>query len=98
MNTVKILKDGNRTTYILARDGESIPLVSVGDGEIKVEKTRIGSEEIAYALIAALRHAVKRSYGRSSDSYGPMGCPIERFYWEFVRAYEAQRAQHSSSA
>ncbi len=95
---LKILRDGNRTTYILARDGESIPLVSVGDGEIKVEKTRIGSEEIAYALIAALRHAVKRSYGRSSDSYGPMGCPIERFYWEFVRAYEAQRAQHSSSA
>ena len=95
---LKILKDENRTTYILTRDGESIPLVSVGDGEIKVEKTRIGSEEIAYALIAALRHAVKRSYGRSSDSYGPIGCPIERFYWEFVRAYEAQRVQHSSSA
>ncbi len=94
---LKILRDGNRTTYILARDGESIPLVSV-EKDIKVEKTRIGSEEIAYALIAALRHAVKRSYGRSSDSYGPMGCPIERFYWEFVRAYEAQRAQHSSSA
>ena len=94
---LKILKDGNRITYILARDGESIPLVSV-EKDIKVEKTRIGSEEIAYALIAALRHAVKRSYGRSSDSYGPMGCPIERFYWEFVRAYEAQRAQHPSSA
>jgi len=95
---LKILRDGNCITYILARGGESIPLVSVGDGEIKVEKTRIGSEEIAYALIAALRHAAKRSYGRPSDSYGPMGCPIERFYWEFVRAYEAQRAQHPSSA
>jgi len=94
---LKILRDGNRTTYILARDGESILLVSV-EKDIKVEKTRIGSEEIAYALIAALRHAAKRSYGRSSDSYGPMGCPIERFYWKFVRAYEAQRAQHSSSA
>jgi len=96
---LKILRDGNRITYILARDGESIPLVSV-EKDIKVEKTRIGSEEIAHALIAALRHAIaaKRSYEHSSDSYGPMGCPIERFYWEFVRAYEALRAQHSSSA
>jgi len=94
---LKILKDGNRTTYILTRDGESIPLVSV-EKDIKVEKTRIESEEIAYALIAALRHVVKRSYGHSSASYGPMGCPIERFYWEFVRAYEALRAQHPSSA
>jgi len=68
---LKILRDGNRTTYILIRDGESIPLVSV-EKDIKVEKTRIRSEEIAYALIAALRHAAKRSYGRSSASYGPM--------------------------
>ena len=58
MNTVKILKDGNRITYILARDGESIPLVSVEDGEIKVLKERITSPEIALLLASALKHAV----------------------------------------
>ena len=59
MAKLKILKDGNRTTYILARDGESIPLVSVeGGGEIKVLKERITSPEIALLLASALRHAV----------------------------------------
>ena len=58
MNTVKILKDGNRITYILARDGESIPLVSVEDGEIKVLKERITSPEIALSLASALKHTV----------------------------------------
>ena len=58
MAKLKILKDGNRTTYILARDGESIPLVSVEGGEIKVLKERITSPEIALLLASALRHAV----------------------------------------
>jgi len=58
MNTVKILKDEKRTTYIFARDGESIPLVSVEGGEIKVLKERITSPEIALSLASALKHAV----------------------------------------
>jgi len=56
---LKILRDGNCITYILTRDGESIPLVSVGDGEIKVLKERITSPEIALSLASALKHAVR---------------------------------------
>jgi len=82
---LKILRDGNRTTYILTRDGENIPLVSV-EKDIKVEKTRIGSEEIAYALIAALRHAVMKRM-RQKDVYYRR-CPIEKFYWQFVKEGE----------
>jgi len=82
---LKILRDGNRTTYILTRDGENIPLVSV-EKDIKVEKTRIGSEEIAYALIAALRHAVMKRMKQKDVYY--RRCPIEKFYWQFVKEGE----------
>jgi len=58
MSALKILKDGNRITYILARDNENIPLVSVENGVIKVEKKRISDLEIYYSLIAALKVAV----------------------------------------
>ena len=85
MNTVKILKDGNRITYILAHDDESIPLVSV-ERDIKVEKTHIESEEIAYALIAALSHAVMKCMKQEDVYY--RRCPIEKFYWQFVKEGE----------
>jgi len=85
MAKLKILKDGNHTTYILTRDGENIPLVSV-EKDIKVEKTRIESEEIAYALIAALRHAVMMRMKQEDVYY--RRCPIEKFYWQFVKEGE----------
>ena len=86
---LKILKDGNRITYILAREKENIPLVSVEDGVIRL-KARIENSEVAFALIAALRHAVRQMKAKTEAFY--RRCPIERFYWQFVREYEAMEA------
>ena len=82
MNTVKILKDGNRITYILARDGESIPLVSVEDGVIKVLKERITSPEIALSLASALKHAVSTMSNIPLTEEGWQ--ELERFWGERV--------------
>jgi len=41
MSALKILKDGNRITYILARENENIPLLTVENGVIRVEKRLI---------------------------------------------------------
>ena len=57
MAKLKILKDGNRTTYILVRENESIPLITVENGEIKIEIERISSRELAYRLASALEFA-----------------------------------------
>ena len=54
---IKILKDGNRITYVLARENESIPLVVVENGAIKIEMTRISSRELAYRLATVLEFA-----------------------------------------
>jgi len=89
MNTVKILKDGNRTTYIYTTEKENIPLVSVGNGVIRL-KARIENSEVAFALIAALRHAARQMKVKTEAFY--RRCPIERFYWQFVREYEAMEA------
>jgi len=84
MSEVKILKEGNCITYILAREKENIPLVSVENGVIRL-KARIENSEVAFALIAALRHAVMKHMKRK-DVYRP--CPIEKFYWQ-LEAMEA---------
>ena len=38
---IKIVKDGNRITYIYTTEKENIPLVSVENFEIRIEKQRI---------------------------------------------------------
>ena len=81
---IKILKEGDRITYILARENENIPLLAVENGVIRL-KARIESSEVAFALIAALRHAVMKHMKRK-DVY--RRCPIERFYWQFVKEGE----------
>ena len=58
---LKILKEGKRITYILVRKKESSlltvePLITVENGEIKVEKKRITDLEEFYSLIAALKY------------------------------------------
>ena len=55
---IKILKDGNRTTYIYTTEKENIPLITLENGSIIVEKQRISSPEIALLLASVLKHAV----------------------------------------
>jgi len=83
---LKILKDGNCITYILVRDNENIPLLTVEDGKLSVEKTSTEDYEVAFALIAALKHAVRRMREKTEAFYRQ--CPIERFYWQFVKEGE----------
>ena len=55
---IKILKDGNRITYIYTTEKENIPLITLENGNIIVEKQRISSPEIALLLASVLKHAV----------------------------------------
>jgi len=55
---IKILKDENRITYIYTTEKENIPLITLENGNIIVEKQRISSPEIALLLASVLKHAV----------------------------------------
>ena len=55
---LKILKDGNRISYIYASEKEHIPLMTLADGKIIIEKQCIYSAEVAHSLASALKHAV----------------------------------------
>ena len=55
---IKIVKDGNRITYIYTTEKENIPLITLENGNIIVEKQRISSPEIALLLASVLKHAV----------------------------------------
>jgi len=55
---LKILKDGNRITYIYASEKENILLITLADGKIIIEKQCIYSAEVALSLASALKHAV----------------------------------------
>ena len=55
---IKILKEGNRITYIYTTEKENIPLITLENGNIIVEKQRISSPEIALLLASVLKHAV----------------------------------------
>ena len=55
---LKILKDGNRISYIYATEKENIPLITLENDSIIIEKRRISSPEVALLLASALRHAV----------------------------------------
>lgn len=84
---LKILKDGNRITYILVRERESIPLVTVENGEIRVVKERITDLEIFYSLIAALKVAVWKFLKKKERSVWRK-CPIERRVLTFMNEHE----------
>jgi len=55
---LKILKDGTRITYIYTTEKENIPLITLADGKIIIEKQCIYSAEVALSLTSALKHAV----------------------------------------
>jgi len=83
---LKIRREGNCITYIYTTEKENIPLVSVENGEIRIEKVRLVDYGVAFALIAALKHAVRRMREKTEAFYRQ--CPIERFYWQFVKEGE----------
>ena len=94
MSALKILKDGNRITYILVRDNENIPLLTVEDGKLSVEKTSTEDYEVVLALIAALRHAVTR-HVPPNPPQEPIyqGCLIAHFFWCFERERLREEAE-----
>jgi len=94
MSALKILKDGNRITYILVRDNENIPLLTVEDGKLSVEKTSTEDYEVTLALIAALRHAVLR-HVPPNPPQEPIyhGCLIAHFFWCFEKALIQEEAK-----
>ena len=94
MSEVKILKEGNRITYILVRDNENIPLVEVENGVIKVEKKRISDLEIYYSLIAALKVAVWK-FLKEREKRIYRKCPIEERVWKFVKEVDFIEAKEA---
>jgi len=80
---LKILKDGNRITYILVREKENIPLVEVENGEIRVVKERITDLELFYSLLAALKVAAWKFLKKKEKSVWRK-CPIERRVLTFL--------------
>jgi len=55
---LKIIKEGNRITYIYTTEKENIPLITLENSSIIVEKQHISSPEIALLLASVLKHAV----------------------------------------
>ena len=91
---LKILKEGDRITYILTRENENIPLVEVENGEIRVVQKRISDLEIYYSLIAALKVAVwKFLKEREKGIYRK--CPIEERVWKFVKEHDFIEAKEA---
>jgi len=86
MPALKILKDGNRITYILVREKENIPLVSVENGEIRVVQNRIPDLEIFYSLIAALKVAVLK-FMKKDEGYWRR-CEIDKRFWQFMKEHD----------
>ena len=90
---IKILKDGNRITYILAREKENIPLVEVENGEIRVVKKRISDLEIFYSLIAALKVAVLK-FMEKDEGYWRR-CEIDKRFWQFMKEHDFIEAKEA---
>jgi len=55
---IKILRDENRTTYIYTTEKENIPLLTLENGKMSIEKQSTSSPEIALLLASVLKHAV----------------------------------------
>jgi len=91
---VRIVKDGNRITYILARENENIPLLTVENGVIRVEKKRISDLEIFYSLVAALKVAVWK-FLKEREKRIYRKCPIEERVWKFVKGHDFIEAKEA---
>jgi len=94
---LKILKEGKRITYILVRKKESSlltvePLITVENGEIRVEKKRITDLEEFYSLIAALKVAVWKFLKEKEKSVWRK-CPVEERVWQFIREHDFLEAK-----
>lgn len=90
---IKILKDGNRITYILVREKENIPLVEVENGEIRVVQKRISDLEIFYSLIAALKVAVLK-FMKKDEGYWRR-CEIDKRFWQFMKEVDFIEAKEA---
>ena len=53
---LKIRREGNSITYIYASERENIPLITLADGKIIIEKPRIYSAEVALSLASAVNN------------------------------------------
>ena len=89
---LKILKDGNRITYIYTTEKENIPLITLENGNIIVEKQRISSSEIALLLASVLKHAVLAETATLTEEEWE---ELERFWTE---EYESAYVRRESSA
>lgn len=88
---LKILKEGKRITYILVRKKESSlltvePIITVENGEIRVEKKRITDLEEFYSLIAALKVAVLK-FMEKDEGYWRR-CGIDKRFWQLMKEHD----------
>jgi len=88
---IKILKDGNRITYIYTTEKENIPLITLENGNIIVEKQRISSPEIALLLASVLKHAVLAETATLTEEEWE---ELERFWTE---EYESAYVKESTA-
>ena len=88
---IKILKDGNRITYIYTTEKENIPLITLENGNIIVEKQRISSPEIALLLASVLKHAVLAETATLTEEEWE---ELERFWTE---EYESAHVKESTA-
>ena len=89
---LKILKDGNRITYIYTTEKENIPLITLADGKIIIEKPCIYSAEVALSLASALKHAA--STMNTATLTEEEWEELERFW---VKEYEGAYVGESSA-
>ena len=87
---IKILKDGNRITYIYTTEKENIPLITLENSSIIVEKQRISSPEIALLLASVLKHAVLTETATLTEEEWEK---LERFWVEEYDAYVRRISQ-----
>jgi len=88
---LKILRDGNRITYIYTTEKENIPLVEVENGEIKIEKERFSSPQVALMLASVLKHAVLAEAATLTEEEWQ---ELERFWTE---EYESAHVKESTA-
>ena len=87
---IKILKDGNRITYIYTTEKENIPLITLENSSIIVEKQRISSPEIALLLASVLKHAALTETSPLTEEEWE---ELERFWAEGYDAYVRRISQ-----
>ncbi len=88
---LKILRDGNRISYIYTSEKENIPLLTLENGKIIIEKQSISSSEIALLLASVLKHAVGML--NTAAITGKDWEELERFWVEGYDAYVRRISQ-----